>query len=140
MANIYEPTEEQKALYAEFVATRPEAVRLVAERFPPWTLYRIKGSGHRCHVYSFGEAEDGSVSLTVSVTGQFNAVMFDRNVFGISPEDLEECELPSADEATGTLMSPEAVDENIDAMRVMVRPDLFEMGPAGKAIRKEVNG
>lgn len=137
MAVIFEPTDEQKTAWAEFVASRPDNVKAVAERFFPWILYRLKSSGHRVTLCSFGEHEDGTVTLTVNVTGEFNAVMFERSVFGISPDDLEECELPTEDESTGTLMGPQDVDANIDALRVMVRPDLFAMNEHGKAVRKQ---
>ena len=125
MAHLYEPTDEMKAEWAEFVASRPDVVRKVAERFNPWTLYRIGKDGHRVTLYSFGEHEDGSVTLSVNVTGEFNCVMFERRVFGIKPEDLEECDLPDEGE----------IDDNIDALRVIMRPDLFSMDENGKAVR-----
>lgn len=36
MARIFEPTPEQEAGLAEWLATRPPRIRAVAERFPPW--------------------------------------------------------------------------------------------------------
>lgn len=137
MAHIYEPTDEMKTHWAEFVASRPDAVRKVAEKFNPWTLYRIGEEGNRVTLYSLSEHEDGSVTMTVNVTGQFNFVIHERQVFGINPEDLKECDLPTNDEITGALLSGEQVDENIDALRVMVRPDLYEMSEDGEAVRKQ---
>ncbi|CAM5999267.1 unnamed protein product [Sphagnum balticum] len=137
MAHLYEPNDEMKSEWAEFVSSRPDAVRKVAERFNPWTLYRIGKDGHRVTLYSFGEHEDGSVTLTVNVTGEFNCVVFERRVFGIKPEDLEECDLPAEGEIMGALLHGEEVDDNIDALRVMVRPDLFEMNEDGEAVRKQ---
>jgi len=103
MANFAEPTEEQRAGWAEWVAERPEAVRLVAEKFNPWALYRLKTSNHRVTLVSFDEPKDGSpVTLRVNVTGEFNRVAFERCVFGIKPEDLEECDLPGPDELLGS--------------------------------------
>ena len=103
MANFAEPTEEQRAGWAEWVAERPEAVRLVAEKFNPWALYRLKTSNHRVTLVSFDEPKDGSpVTLRVNVTGEFNRVAFERCVFGIKPEDLEECDLPGPDEPLGS--------------------------------------
>lgn len=113
-----EPTPEQEAGYREWVASRPEAVRLVAERFEPWSLYRLNGK-QRVTIVSFGEQADGGVSLTVRVSGDFNAVMFERDVFGINPDDLEPCDLPAPDEHTGALLTYDEVDENIDAIRAM---------------------
>jgi len=132
MARLFEPTKAQLAHWRKWVKSRPPAVRAVAERFDPWSLYRLKSSGHRVTIYSFS----GDGTLTVNVTGQFNAVMFDRQVFGIAPDDLEPCEPPAPDEAVGTLMTPEDVDANRDALRVMVRPDLWVMNDDGTARRK----
>ena len=119
MARIFEPTESQQREWAKWVSKRPPKVRAVAERFTPWTLYRMKtGSRSRVYIHSFGEYEDGSVSLTVNVTGQFNLVSFDRTVFGIKPEELEECDLPSADEPLGTVFTEKVdIDDYLDVVR-----------------------
>jgi hypothetical protein len=92
----------------------------------------MKTTGHRVTIASF--SEDNSVR--VNITGEFNEVAFDRGVFGIDPDDLEPCDLPGSDEPTGSALTGKEVDDNIDALRVMVRPDLWEMGPDGKATRK----
>jgi hypothetical protein len=131
-----EPTVEQEAGYREWVASRPDAVRIVAERFDPWSLYRIKSSNHKVTIVSFGVKDDGEVSLTVNVGAQFNLVMFERNVFGIDPDDLEPCDVPSEDEPAGAMLTQGQVEGNIDALRVMARPDLWVMEEHGKAIRK----
>lgn len=114
-----EPTKEQETLWLEWVAERPPAVREIAQRFEPWSLYRMKSTGQRVAILSFGEQEDGSVTLTVAVSGQFNLVMFDRNVFGIDPNDLEPCDLPAEDEAVGAVMSQRDVDDNLPALRAI---------------------
>lgn len=67
------------------------------------------------------------------------ATRFDRSVFGIDPDDLEECDLPAPEERLGAALTQDEVGDNLDALRVMVRPDLFEMMPDGKARRKEMN-
>lgn len=133
MANIEEPTEDHKKEWAEWVAQRPEVVRAIAEKFFPWKLYRMKSTGQRVGIYSF--SEDGTI--TVLVTGAFNKVNFDRQVFGIDPKDLEECELPSPDEAVGTELRPEEVEENIDLLRAEIRPDLWWLDKHGTAVRKQ---
>ncbi len=133
MAHWMEPTDEAKQSWSDWVASRPDSVRKVAERLNPWTLYKLKSTGQRVTVYSF--SEDGTV--TVNVTGEFNLITFDRQVFGISPNDLEECDLPSSNEATGALITDEQVDDNIDLLRVTVRPDLWEMDAHGKAVRRD---
>lgn len=119
MARITDPTPEQEAGYAAWVAARPESVRVVAERFTPWDLYRMKSTGHRVTIASFGEQQDGRVTLTVSVRAEFNAIMFERNVFGIDPDDLEPCELPSPDEHVGAVLTQDEAIENMDTLREM---------------------
>jgi hypothetical protein len=45
---------------------------------------------------------DGEVGFKVDVTGEYNLVAFERRVFGIKPEDLEECDLPGLHEPLGS--------------------------------------
>jgi hypothetical protein len=134
MARYCEPTPEQEARWREWVTERPDAIREVAARFDPWSLYRMKSTGHRVTVYSYSHSEP--ITLTVHVSGEFNRIDFERMVFGIDPDDLEPCELPGPDEALGALLTQEEVEENIDALRVAIRPDLWHMGENGKAVRK----
>jgi histone acetyltransferase (RNA polymerase elongator complex component) len=53
MARFKQPTPEQEAGWKQWVAAQPEAVRKVAERFDPWTLYRLKTTNHRVSIVSF---------------------------------------------------------------------------------------
>ena len=94
MAKWIEWTDEQRAVWAEWLASRPQVIQDMAAKFPPDELYRLGSSGHRVTLYSY--SEDGT--MTVNVTGDFNFVAFDRRVFGITPDDLEPCDLPSPDE------------------------------------------
>ena len=132
MARFTEPTPEQEALWAQWVSERPQIIQDVASRFEPWSLYLMKETGQRVTLVSF--SEDGT--LTVCVSGEFNLVMHERNVFGINPDDLEPCELPAKGEALGSVLSSEEVEENLDALRCMVRPDLWRMGDDGIAVKK----
>lgn len=101
---------EMKEAWHSWLAARPVIVQQLAAQLPPNRLYRLKTSGHRVTLYSYGE--DGTV--TVAVTGDYNAVAFDRRVFGIKPEDLEECDLPEPGEPLGTLLSDrKEIDEYI---------------------------
>jgi hypothetical protein len=61
----------------------------------------MKSTGHRCTIGIYGVEESGVVSLVVDVTGQYNRIIFGRRVFGISPTDLEECDLPAEGEDVG---------------------------------------
>lgn len=132
MARWTEPTVEQEQGYLEWVASRPDVVRVIAERFDPWTLYRMKSTGSRVTLASFNE--DGTVRVDVSA--DFNFTLFERSVFGVDPDDLEPCELPSPHELTGAVLTASQVDANIDVLRVAVRPDLWVMGDDGKASRR----
>lgn len=117
MANWFEPTETAKKAWETFVASRPTVVREAIEKsgLVPWKLYRMSSTGHRVYLYSFDEQEDGTVTVQVDVTGQFNLVMMERRVFGIALDELTECDLPAVGEPLGSAgMSPE---EALAAMR-----------------------
>jgi DNA primase large subunit len=106
MARFTEPTPSQEVEWNEWVASRPDRVREVAEKFDPWSLYLLKSSGHRVKLHSFQESvKDGSVTITVLVLGQWNKIAFERNVFGIKPDELEPCELPGPEVEVGTVLN-----------------------------------
>jgi hypothetical protein len=132
MARWIEPSMKQKKGWRKWCASRPPGVRELAKRFPPWELYRLKTTGQRVTVASYYE----NGTLRVNVPSEYNMVLFEASVFGIDPNDLEPCDIPSPGEPTGCMLSHEEAEENIDAIRVMVRPDLFVMGEDGKATRK----
>jgi len=97
-------------------ATRPPSIQAIIDALPPWNLYLLKTSAKRVTIYAYDEHEDGTVSLQVNVSGQYNLVMAERRVFGVKPENLEECELPPEDETVGSLdISLEVVKELYDA-------------------------
>jgi hypothetical protein len=113
MAKFIEWTEEQRVGFGEWLEGRPQFIRDLATKFPPDTLYRIKESGHRGHIVEYNE--NGTV--TIAVSGEFNAVIFDRNVFGVNPENIEECELPTEDERVGTMLTEKSdIDEFVYAV------------------------
>ncbi len=92
-------TEKQKREWEEWLGGRPPEVRIVAEKYPPNKLYRMKGTGHRVLLYSY--CEDGTV--TVIVSGKYNLVTMERRVFGISPDSLEPCDIPDENEPVGAM-------------------------------------
>lgn len=102
MAQLPGWTAEQDRYHAEWLAERPQVIKDLVARVPPDRLYRLASTGHRVFLYSY--SENGTV--TVAVTGQFNLVAFERRVFGIRPEELEECDLPGPDEPVGSLDLP----------------------------------
>ena len=146
MANVMDPTPEQQQDWDEWVSERPRAVREALQRYDlkPWRLYRMKSSGHRCTLYSVDEPEDGSApTLKVDVLGRFNLLAFDRRVFGISPSDLEECDLPATDEPLGAILSVEEAhaavrdvepgEPRMRAIRDAATRSLQERAPKGDA-------
>lgn len=90
--------ELDQPVWDEWVSGRPPNIQDLCRRYPPDRLYLLTSSGHRVTVYSYNE--DGTVC--VSVTGKFNQVLFDRNVFGVDPKLLEECDLPDKEKELGT--------------------------------------
>ena len=137
MARFVEPSSGEVAAWDEWLVGRPLCIREVASRFDPWTLYRFGVSGHRVTILSFSEGPP--VSLTVYVSGRFNFVAFERDVFGVRPEDLVECDLPGVGERVGVVLSDGEVEENIDGLRLLVRPDLWVRRPDGSVVRKDCN-
>ena len=110
MANIQEPSEAARHDWNAWVAGRPPAVRAVAARFEPWKLYRLRSTGHRVTLVSFAEQPGGVVTLKVQVNARYNFVAFERNVFGVDPEDLEECDLPAEADPVGSVLSQDDVE------------------------------
>lgn len=108
MAILFELDEAE---FQEWLEGRPAIVREIAERLRPDKLYRLKTTGQRVTMYSINE--DGTV--TVDVTGRFNLIAFDRQVFGINPDDLEECDLPAPNELLGTLLNEEETVQFLEA-------------------------
>jgi hypothetical protein len=132
MAVVRKSTKAQERKWEKWLAELSEQQRKIYSALPPTKLYLLKTSDHRVTIESY----DSDGTLTVAVTGKYNKVMFDRDVFGVRPEDLEECELPPPDVLLGTQLAPDEVDDHIDEIRVQVRPDLWRMGPDGKAVRR----
>lgn len=113
-----QPTAEQIRAWENWIVECPESIRatIVRLRIDPWTLYRLKTTGQRVFILSFFESDTGDkVMCRVAVTGEFNLLTFERSVFGIDPEDLEECDLPEPDEPMGSLDLPIEVIKELHA-------------------------
>jgi hypothetical protein len=87
----------------EWLQDRPDCIINMVKQYPPDVLYRMKSTGQRVTIVAY--AENGTVRVLVS--GDFNAIILDREVFGVSLEDLEECDLPDSNERLGTLLKTE---------------------------------
>jgi hypothetical protein len=96
--------------WSAWVATRPPVIQQMCAKYPPNLLYRLKTTGDRVTLVAYSENE----TVWVFVSGEFNLVTFERQVFGISVTDLEECDLPAESERVGCLINaPEEVEQFI---------------------------
>src|SRR3972149_9607324 len=112
-------TVGDRAAFDRWVASRPLCIQELIAKLPPDRLYRFnRGNGERVLIHSYHEMGDGSCELRVEVLGEYNLIAFERNVFGVRPEHLVECDLPDPDELVGVLYeTDEEVDEYIDSMK-----------------------
>ena len=119
MANLFQSDDrifnlqfdECKAEFDSWLADRPQCIKDLAIKYPPWILYRMKSTNQRVNVVGYNE----SGTVTVNVSGKFNFVVMERSVFGVSPDDLEECDLPSKDEKVGVLLTEDTdIKEYLD--------------------------
>ena len=83
-----------------WVASRPPVIQELCALLPPDNLYKMKSTGRRVTIVSYAENR----TITVAVTGDYNLVALERQVFGINPENLEECDLPGDDEPLGIVI------------------------------------
>ena len=72
-----------------WIESRPPLVQEAIRRMPPGTWWRLKVGGFGIYTpYSYGEAEDGTVTLTVVRHDPLLPLM-SYCVFGCHPEDFE---------------------------------------------------
>jgi len=119
MAAFMDFTPEQKAEFERWVAERPPDVQEMVKSHPPNLLYRNTVTNQRVCIVSY--SEDGTV--TVAVTGKFNRCMYERNVFGVPLNELEECDLPGPDEELGAMLTEQ---KDVDAFINAVRPHVLK--------------
>jgi hypothetical protein len=112
-----EPTQKELSEHQEWLAGRPEHIRKLAERFEPWSLYRLKSTGQRVTIAGYREHRDGKVSLTVDVSGKFNEVPMNARVFEIEPDDLSPCELPGPLDPVGVTLNEDGQLALVNEMR-----------------------
>jgi hypothetical protein len=122
MAKWYEPTDEARKSYEEWCAERPPEIAELARKFPPWNLYRL--GKNRVYLIGFSESKDGTPhTCMVQVSAKFNYCAFERNVFGIKPEELVECDPPGPDEQVGVFLNEEQTEALIESMGGCDDPD-----------------
>ncbi len=127
MADIETPTAAQIAEHKQWVAERPEHVQKLAEQFSPWKLYRLSPTNSRVVVTGYDETENGGCTVRIAVLAKYNFVFFERSVFGVKPENLEECDLPGPDDKVGFSLGRKPTDEelsqHIEERRAKMQPD-----------------
>lgn len=101
----YEPTQDNRDAWKQWLAERPDSVRSVAERFTPWTLYRLTTTGQRCSVLAFDEGGTVRIQAEHPALGRISAV----DVFGIDPAEL--AEWTEADDPGHEPMTPSIFNE-----------------------------
>ena len=74
--------------FEDWLDGRPDCIREMVRKCPPWFFYKIQSTGQECHLVSY--SEDGTV--TVNITSQTIESMLgmQRQVFGIDISDLEQ--------------------------------------------------
>lgn len=117
MAEFMQFTPEQKEEFDAWVQALPPHIQEMVAKLPPTRLYRNKETGQRVTIVSY--EEDNTV--TVFVSGEYNVCAFERRVFGVPVDDLEECDLPGPQEIRGAVITdPQQIDDFIDKSRPFV--------------------
>ena len=89
MAELFHVDVAAMAEWTDWVKGLPDDVRKIYERFFPNRLYRLKSTGQRGTVYSVSENK----TVTMSFPLEFNPLsVIPLRVFGIDPDDIEECD------------------------------------------------
>lgn len=96
--------ELDQEVWDEWVSSRPPVIQELCALLPPDRLYRLKSSGYRVTILSYSENK----TVTVGITEEYNFVLFNRQVFDVKPECLEECDLPNDKEPIGRAFPYEA--------------------------------
>lgn len=99
MAKIRELTPEEQTQHRAWADDLPPNVREVASSYPHDRLCRIR-DGSKVAILAY--ATDGTV--TIGISSRFNRVFFERQVFGVPPSELTECDLPGPGEPVGLIL------------------------------------
>jgi hypothetical protein len=117
MAQLEDLSPEQQAELNEWAESCPPVIQELLTRVKPNRLYLNKPTQQRGYAVAWNE--NGTVTL--AFIGKYNGpdvLDFDRNVFGLTPEELEECDLPSPDEQLGArLTDPKDILSHINDLR-----------------------
>jgi hypothetical protein len=83
-----EVTDDMHAAWQEWLDERPPHVRVVAEKFNPWDMYRLTTTGQRVRILGFHETEGDDVGVYIYAEHESLGPISGRNVFGIDPTTL----------------------------------------------------
>ena len=120
--------EVDENILKEWLSNRPKIIQELVEKIKPGRLYLLKTSNHRVIPYSY--FEDGTVSVIVS--SEYNALIFERIVFDVSPDDLIECDLPPDGEQVGALLTnSENIKEFCNEYREYIKDSLVDQCDCG---------
>lgn len=118
MAEIDHLSPEEQQEFDAWVAERPAIIQDMIKSHPPNRLYCLKPSGHRVLISAYIEDK----TVTVLILKLYNLVVFEREVFGVKLDDLEECDFPPPSEEVGAILTDKkAIDEFIEMARPFVR-------------------
>lgn len=81
-----EPNEQEISAWKEWVASRPDSVREICERLPPWHYYDMPKTGQIVIIKSY--SEDGTVSVQIAGDRISIPVIVPFGVFGVPAGDL----------------------------------------------------
>ena len=74
----------------EWIKDKPDVIKKLYHSHPPDRLYMLTTIDLRVTLISYEE----SGTMTVEISNDFNNVFFERQIFGIKPETLVECDMP----------------------------------------------
>lgn len=124
-----EPTAEQRAEWDGWVQGRPPAVRVVAEKFPPWVCLRDTKTGRGHYIVLAFDEPEGDAAVTLRVAHGADSFMPGFEVFGIAPEDMTSCDCgewswPSEEQAEESGAEVDAFKAAVDAAGLKIEPGL----------------
>jgi hypothetical protein len=80
------PTKKMLKEWGKWVASRPDAVRVICEKFPPWSYYEMPKTKQIVVIEAW--AEDGTMRVTVVGDQISIPAIVPFQVFGVPPDDL----------------------------------------------------
>ena len=83
---LYKLNKQEKKEWNKWIKSKPKIIQKLAKRFPPNKLFFLKPSKQWVIVFSYSENN----TLTAFISKKYNpSILLERQVFGISPEDLK---------------------------------------------------